>query len=67
MEQKEWATIETEISELENRSAQLGEEMNHQGDDFTKLQQLQAELTSVEQQLEEKLERWEYLSEFAEN
>ncbi|GGC81222.1 ABC transporter ATP-binding protein [Enterococcus wangshanyuanii] len=67
MEQKEWATIETEISELENRSAQLGEEMNHQGDDFTKLQQLQTELTTVEQQLEEKLERWEYLSEFAEN
>lgn len=67
MEQKEWATIETDIGALEERSAQLTEEMNHQGDDFTKLQELQAELSSLEQTLEEKMERWEYLSEFADN
>ncbi|MBO0440946.1 ABC-F family ATP-binding cassette domain-containing protein [Candidatus Enterococcus ikei] len=67
MEQKEWATIETDIGQLEERTAQLTEEMNHQGDDFTKLQQLQTELSAVEQELEEKMERWEYLSEFAEN
>ncbi|EOI00470.1 ABC transporter ATP-binding protein [Enterococcus moraviensis ATCC BAA-383] len=67
MEQKEWDTIETDISQLEERVAQLTEEMNHQGDDFTKLQQLQTDLSTVEQELEEKMERWEYLSEFAEN
>ncbi|WP_430601698.1 ABC transporter ATP-binding protein [Enterococcus sp. DIV0724b] len=67
MEQKEWETIETDIAQLEERTAQLSEEMNHQGDDFTKLQQLQTELSTVEQELEAKMERWEYLSEFAEN
>ncbi|ALS00635.1 multidrug ABC transporter ATP-binding protein [Enterococcus silesiacus] len=67
MEQKEWATIEIDIGSLEERTAQLTEEMNHQGDDFTKLQELQAELSSLEQTLEEKMERWEYLSEFADN
>jgi ATP-binding cassette subfamily F protein uup len=67
MEQKEWETIEAEISELEEKSAQLTEEMNHQGDDFTKLQELQKQLTLTEEMLEEKMERWEYLSEFADN
>lgn len=67
MEQKEWETIETDIAQLEEQTAQLSEEMNHQGDDFTKLQALQTELLTIEQKLEEKMERWEYLSEFAEN
>lgn len=67
MEQKEWETIEAEISELEEKSAQLTEEMNHQGDDFTKLQELQKQLTLTEEMLEEKIERWEYLSEYADD
>lgn len=67
MEQKEWATIEADIAVLEDRAVLLAKEMNHQGDDFTKLQELQSELSIVEQELEEKMERWEYLSEFAEN
>ncbi|MEI5992556.1 ABC-F family ATP-binding cassette domain-containing protein [Candidatus Enterococcus mansonii] len=67
MEQKEWETIESEIGELEEKVEELTEEMNHQGDDFTKLQELQSELNHVEQILEEKMERWEYLSEFVEN
>ncbi|WP_086313089.1 ABC transporter ATP-binding protein [Enterococcus sp. 7F3_DIV0205] len=67
MEQKEWASIEDDIAKLEERSDQLTQEMNHQGDDFTKLQELQSSLSIVEQELEEKMERWEYLSEFAEN
>ena len=64
MEQKEWATIEDEIALLEERVDALTEAMNQQGDDFTKLQQLQAEVTETEQLLEEKMTRWEYLSEF---
>ncbi|WP_430597188.1 ABC-F family ATP-binding cassette domain-containing protein [Enterococcus sp. AZ177] len=67
MEQKEWETIESDIAQLEDRTAHLTEEMNHQGDDFTKLQQLQTELSNAEEELESKMERWEYLSEFAEN
>lgn len=67
MEQKEWATIETDIEQLEEHSIQLTEAMNHQGDDFTKLQQLQTELSIIDQKLEEKMNRWEYLSGFSEN
>nr|WP_245341957.1 ABC-F family ATP-binding cassette domain-containing protein [Enterococcus rivorum] len=67
MEQKEWATIEDEIALLEETAAQLAEEMNHQGDDFTKLQELQASLTKTEADLEEKMNRWEYLSDFIDN
>jgi len=67
MEQREWETIETDIAQLEERSAKITEEMNHQGDDFTKLQQLQTELATVEEELDGKMDRWEYLSEFAEN
>ncbi|MBO0423061.1 ABC-F family ATP-binding cassette domain-containing protein [Enterococcus plantarum] len=67
MEQKEWETIESDIAQLEDRTAHLTEEMNHQCDDFTKLQQLQTELSNAEEELESKMERWEYLSEFAEN
>lgn len=38
MEQKEWETIEDEIAELEEKISLLQEEMNHQGDNFTRLQ-----------------------------
>jgi ATP-binding cassette subfamily F protein uup len=64
MEQKEWATIEDDIAVLEEKAATLTEEMNHQGADFTKLQKLQQEISEVETQLAEKMDRWEYLSEF---
>lgn len=67
MEQKEWAEIENEIADLEEKSQKLAEMMNHQGDDFTKLQDLQNKLTETEELLEEKINRWEYLSEFADN
>ena len=39
--------------------------MNHQGDDFVRLQELQEAVTVTEQLLEEKMNRWEYLSEYA--
>lgn len=65
-EQKEWETIEDDIALLETKIDQLTEEMNHQGDDFTKLQELQKEIEQTEQALEEKMTRWEYLSEIIE-
>ena len=67
MEQKEWETIEDEIAELEEKISLLQEEMNHQGDDFTRLQELQNDVSETEAQLEEKMARWEYLSEWAED
>lgn len=66
MEQKEWETIEEDIAELEEKISLLQEEMNHQGDDFTRLQELQNDVSETEAQLEEKMARWEYLSEWAE-
>ncbi|EPC6338147.1 ABC-F family ATP-binding cassette domain-containing protein [Enterococcus faecium] len=67
MEQKEWETIEEDIAELEKKISLLQEEMNHQGDDFTRLQELQNDVSEAEAQLEEKMARWEYLSEWAED
>lgn len=65
-EQKEWETIEDDIALLESKIDELTEEMNHQGDDFTKLQDLQKEIDQTEQALEDKMTRWEYLSEIIE-
>ncbi|KAF1304799.1 ABC-F family ATP-binding cassette domain-containing protein [Enterococcus sp. JM9B] len=65
LEQKEWETIEEEITKLEEKCEELTEEMNHQGDNFTKLQELQQALSDTETELEEKMARWEYLSDFA--
>ncbi|EME8064231.1 ABC-F family ATP-binding cassette domain-containing protein [Enterococcus faecium] len=67
MEQKEWETIEEDIAELEEKISLFQEEMNHQGDDFTRLQELQNDVSETEAQLEEKMARWEYLSEWAED
>lgn len=67
MEKKEWETIEDEIAELEEKISLLQEEMNHQGDNFTRLQELQNDVSETEAQLEEKMARWEYLSEWVED
>lgn len=67
MEQKEWETIEDEIAELEEKISLLQEEMNHQGDNCTRLQELQNDVSETEAQLEEKMARWEYLSEWVED
>lgn len=67
MEQKEWETLEDEIAELEEKISLLQEEMNHQGDNFTRLQELQNDVSETEAQLEEKMARWEYLSEWVED
>lgn len=63
MEKKEWATIEEEIANLEEKLTEVTESMNHQGADFTTLQELQATIVTLEETLEQKMVRWEYLSE----
>lgn len=65
MEQKEWETIESEITSLEEVIAQLEAQMLKCGDDFTRLQDLQKQLDENQENLDEKYERWEYLSEYA--
>lgn len=65
MEQKEWTTIEEELETLEEKIRLVDEEMITHGADFAKLQELQREKELLEQELEEKYERWEYLSQYA--
>lgn len=67
MEQKEWVGIEEEITQLEKKVISLTEEMTQQGDNFVRLEELQQELTTIGQQLDEKMARWEYLSAFVDN
>ena len=65
-EQKEWETIEDDIDQLEQRKQDVQGQMQENGDQYDKLAKLQAELESLDQQIDDKTERWEYLSEYAE-
>ncbi len=65
-EQKEWETIEDEIAALENRLPEIDEEMAAAASDFAKLTKLQKEKDEIDEQLLEKMERWEYLTQLYE-
>ncbi|WP_208590658.1 ABC-F family ATP-binding cassette domain-containing protein [Gracilibacillus suaedae] len=61
-EQKEWDTIEDEITTLETELEQIATEIAEAGSDIGKIQPLYDKQNEIEQQLEEKMERWEELS-----
>lgn len=62
-EKQEWASIEDEITSLEDRIQVIESKMLTCGSDFTKLSDLQKELEEKNNSLLEKYERYEYLSE----
>lgn len=64
-EAKEYETIEDDIAALEERIAELENDMNSCGADFAKLAELADEKEQLDAQLMEKLQRWEYLEELA--
>lgn len=64
-EQREYDTIEGDIAALEERLADLEGEIEKASADYTKLNSLMAEKEELEKTLEEKMERWMYLSELA--
>ena len=64
-EQREFETIEDEIAALEGELAQVQEEQAAQATDYVALQTLQARQEALEQALEEKMERWVYLNDLA--
>lgn len=64
MEEKEWATIEEEIMELEYTIEVMDEKIAEAGSDFNEIERIYQDKTSLEEELEEKYERWEYLSQF---
>lgn len=63
-EKKEWDTIEQDLFALESDIETTKNEMLENSSDFTRLQELQETLTRRENQLEQKMARWEYLSQF---
>ena len=64
-EQKEYETIEDDISAMEERMDAIDEEMGKCARDFVKLNELTKEKTELETAIEEKMERWAYLEELA--
>lgn len=66
-EQKEWEGIEGEIDGLESQKAAVQAEMNQNGANYDKLADLQQQLDDLDHQLDQKVARWEYLSEYAED
>ena len=65
-EQREYETIDRDIAALEAQLEENRKQQDLSGADFEKLQDLMAEQAALEQQLEEKTERWMYLTELAE-
>lgn len=65
-EQREYESIDGDIAALEAQLEENRKQQDLSGADFEKLQDLMAEQAALEQQLEEKTERWMYLTELAE-
>ena len=65
-EQREFAAIDGEIAALEGELAANREQQARQGSDYVALQALQEQQTALEAALEEKMERWVYLNDLAE-
>ncbi len=65
-EQKEFETIDADIAALEEKIATLEEEIAAAATNYGKLQELSAAKEAAEAALEEKMDRWVYLNELAE-
>ena len=65
-EQREFETIDSDISGLENDIAELTVQMERYASDYIKLQQLMAQKELLDKALEDKMERWVYLNDLAE-
>lgn len=65
-EKKDYETIDSEIADLEEKISSLEAQMLKCASDFVKLNELTKEKEDAEALLEEKMERWMYLSELAE-
>ena len=65
-EEKDYAVIDEEIENLENKIKELDQEIVRNATDYPKLNALTKEKEETEEKLMEKMERWEYLTELAE-
>ncbi|MCL5070747.1 MAG: ABC-F family ATP-binding cassette domain-containing protein [Actinobacteria bacterium] len=64
-EKREFVQIDKVVEELETRLKIISREMSESWSDFMKLQQLVIEQKKLQNELEEKIERWTYLHELA--
>lgn len=65
-EQREYETIDEDIEKLETTIVRLEEEIARNATNSLRLQEFMKEKTEAEQALEEKMERWVYLNDLAE-
>ena len=65
-EEREFATIDQDIADLEERIEENQKAQAAAGSDYVKLQELQDQLAQLEEALETKTERWLYLTELKE-
>ena len=65
-EEREFATIDADIAALEEAIEDNQKAQAKAGSDYVKLQELQDQLTELEEKLEAKTERWMYLTELKE-
>lgn len=64
-EQMEWDHIEDDMDALESEKKDVQAQCKENGDDYDKLAKLQQRLEELDKSIDEKTERWEYLSEYA--
>lgn len=65
-EQKEFETIDEDIEKLEEKIAELEEQISKCATDFIKLNEFMQEKEKTEAELSDKMERWVYLNDLAE-
>jgi ATP-binding cassette subfamily F protein uup len=65
-EQREFETIDENIAALEEGIAATEQEMSEAASNYSKLNELMTKKESLEKQLEEKMDRWVYLNDLAE-
>lgn len=65
-EQREFNMIDQIISDLEQKISDMEQKITKETSNYTKLQELMAEKAKFEEELEEKMERWYYLNDLAE-
>lgn len=65
-EQLEYDHIEDDIDKLEDQKSTISQQMQSNGSDYDKLADLQEQKDQLDHQIDKKMKRWEYLSDYAE-
>ncbi|WP_404403405.1 ABC-F family ATP-binding cassette domain-containing protein [Jeotgalibacillus malaysiensis] len=65
-EKLEWESITTDIEDVENKINELEEELVQTGSDYMRAEEINELLKELNNKLEQLIERWSYLSEYAE-